>query len=139
MTFWKCFHINNSNENDDYYSKKIIPKLNTTKDFFYQIKIVIYLIINCNVITFYISSFFSMGWLKKVFKKAENHVKKAIPKEIRKAIPKELRHAVENEIKSKFVPREAKELFNAVDNITQPFDEIYTTANDIYKFTKNFK
>ncbi|KAK8865438.1 hypothetical protein M9Y10_010986 [Tritrichomonas musculus] len=78
-----------------------------------------------------------MGWLKKAFKRAENHVKKAIPKEIRKVIPKEIRHAVENEVKRKIIPREAKEIFNAVDDITKPFDDIYTAANDLYKLSKN--
>ncbi|KAK8892712.1 hypothetical protein M9Y10_029952 [Tritrichomonas musculus] len=78
-----------------------------------------------------------MGLLKKLFKKAEKEVKKAIPKEIRNAIPKEIRHSVENEIKRKVIPREIKEIFDECDKATISLESIFSTADDLYKIHRN--
>ena len=78
-----------------------------------------------------------MGLLKKLFKKAEKEVKKAIPKELRNAIPKEIRHSLEDEFKKKVIPREAKEIFEACDKATVSLDDIFGSAEDLLNAHKN--
>lgn len=80
-----------------------------------------------------------MSIIKKLLKKAENEVKKNIPNEIREFLPPEIRHDLEKKLRDKVIPKEIKQIYEACDRATAPFNGIFSIANELYKIHKNCK
>ena len=77
-----------------------------------------------------------MGLFKDFLKKAENEVKKAIPKEIRNIVPKEIRHEIEFEVK-KAIPKKAKKVFDEADKATCTLEDIFKSADTLFEKHRN--